>query len=80
MPRDELYLAQTPQGFKKGLITRAYQSARHKGLIATDDASLVEALGYPVKIVRGSYENIKITTPMDIKQLMTNDECLKNDE
>lgn len=67
MPRDELWLAQTPQGFKKEIIVRAYQSARQKGVTATDDASLVEALGYPVKIVKGSYENIKITTKRDLR-------------
>lgn len=61
--RDTLWLAQTPQVFKYSLIKRAYRKAKRK---FTDDAQLVEALGHPVRVVMGSYENIKITTPEDL--------------
>ena len=59
-----LQTAQTPQGFKKDLIVKAYK--RFGKMIATDDASLVEKLKIKVKIVKGSSRNIKITTPEDL--------------
>ncbi|MFH1655469.1 MAG: 2-C-methyl-D-erythritol 4-phosphate cytidylyltransferase [Candidatus Omnitrophota bacterium] len=62
--RDVLWEIQTPQVFKKDIITRAYNKL--KNLKAFDDASLVEKMGKSVKIVPGSYENIKITTPEDL--------------
>ena len=61
--RSMLYSIQTPQGFKKEILVKAYKG-NVKG--ATDDAYLVEKLGYKVKIVEGDYSNIKITTPEDI--------------
>lgn len=63
LDRKKLWEAQTPQVFKKAIILKAYKS--FKG-VATDDAFLVERLGRPVKIVMGSYQNIKITTPEDL--------------
>jgi 2-C-methyl-D-erythritol 4-phosphate cytidylyltransferase len=63
--RDALWQAQTPQAFKYEIITRALKKAKGKGK-ATDDAKLVEDLGIKVKMVMGSYENIKITTPEDL--------------
>jgi len=60
--RQALWQAQTPQIFKYEIITRAYAKKRS----ATDDAKLVEDLGIKVKMVMGSYENIKITTPEDV--------------
>lgn len=66
VPRENLWLAQTPQAFSTKVIIDAYANAREKGLMGTDDASLVEAMGLDVKIVMGSYENIKITTPEDL--------------
>jgi len=74
-PRDRLWVAQTPQVFKKEIILKAYKLAhgfaeRRAGRrrnVPTDDAMLVERLGKRVKIVRGSYRNIKITTPEDLK-------------
>ena len=45
----------------------AHERARASGFIGTDDASLVEKMGEKVKIIEGSYENIKITTPDDLK-------------
>ena len=65
-PRENLWLAQTPQAFRFEIIKGAYENAREKGIKGTDDASLVEAMGLDVKIVMGSYENIKITTPEDL--------------
>lgn len=62
LARDELWQAQTPQVFKYEIITRAYAKKK----TATDDAKLVEELGIKVKMVMGSYENIKITTPEDL--------------
>ncbi|MDO4203273.1 MAG: 2-C-methyl-D-erythritol 4-phosphate cytidylyltransferase [Selenomonadaceae bacterium] len=64
--RSELWAVQTPQGFTKELIMRAYRKAREDDFLGTDDASLVERLGIPVKIILGEYENIKITTPEDL--------------
>ena len=62
-PRQNLWSVQTPQVFRIGLITRAYQKANED---VTDDASLVEQLGYKVKLYMGSDDNIKITTPDDL--------------
>jgi len=63
--RKRLYIAQTPQVFKKDIILRAYKRyAMGRG--ATDDSMLVERLKIKVKMVPGSYDNIKITTPKDL--------------
>lgn len=62
--RSNLWEIQTPQVFKKDLILRAFE--KFNCLDVTDDAMLVEKLKYPVMIVRGSYFNIKITTPEDL--------------
>ena len=64
LKREFLWEAQTPQVFKKDLILEAYK--RFGNLEFTDDASLVEKLGHAVKVVIGSYFNIKITTPEDL--------------
>lgn len=64
--RSELWAVQTPQGFKRSLLIQAYKKAREENFLGTDDSSLVERLGIPVKIVPGEYENIKITTPEDL--------------
>lgn len=64
--RSRLWLTQTPQGFLYPLIMEAHRQARDRGAVYTDDASLVEAMGYRVRIVTGSYRNIKITTAEDI--------------
>ena len=65
-PREELWLAQTPQAFRYGLIRSAHDTAAAEGFLGTDDASLIERLGWPVHIVEGDYRNIKITTPEDM--------------
>lgn len=66
LQREYLWMAQTPQTFRYELILKAYEKAEEENFRGTDDASLVEKMGVPVKIVRGSYDNIKITTPQDL--------------
>ena len=65
-PRETLWLAQTPQGFRYGLIRAAHEQAAAAGFLGTDDASLMEWQGQPVRVVQGDYRNIKITTPEDM--------------
>ena len=65
VPRDEYKLVQTPQTFRVSLLKEAYQQPYTS--FFTDDASVVEALGKPVHLVEGNRENIKITTPADIR-------------
>ena len=64
--RSQLWTVQTPQAFQKDLLLDAHQHARQKELQATDDAALVEQLGFKVKLVMGSYRNLKITTSEDL--------------
>ncbi|MBI4812770.1 2-C-methyl-D-erythritol 4-phosphate cytidylyltransferase [Candidatus Falkowbacteria bacterium] len=66
LPRNNLWLAQTPQAFRYEILKGAHESARKNNFYGTDDASLVERMGRKIKIVPGLYENIKITTPVDI--------------
>jgi 2-C-methyl-D-erythritol 4-phosphate cytidylyltransferase len=65
-PREELWLAQTPQAFRYGLIRSAHASAEAEGFLGTDDASLLERQGWQLRVVMGDYRNIKITTPEDM--------------
>lgn len=65
--RRKLYAVQTPQAFRTPLIKEAHSLALAEGVVGTDDASLVERLGIPVHLVMGSYGNVKVTTPSDIK-------------
>lgn len=65
-PRETLWLAQTPQTFRYGIIREAYEQADADRWLGTDDASLVERLGKSVRIVKGDYGNFKITTPEDL--------------
>jgi 2-C-methyl-D-erythritol 4-phosphate cytidylyltransferase len=66
VPRERLWRIQTPQAFQHALLRRAFQHAWRQGLQATDEAGLIEALGYPVQIVPSYEHNIKITTPDDL--------------
>lgn len=66
LPREELWQIQTPQGFRTKEILAAHQTAVKQGISVTDDCALAEYTGIPVRIVSGSYQNIKITTPEDI--------------
>lgn len=61
--REAIWMAQTPQIFRWEVITKAYRRA---DCVGTDDAALVEASGYKVKVYMGSYDNIKVTTPHDL--------------
>lgn len=63
--RSEYRLVQTPQVFDISLVKRAYQQEENDGF--TDDASVVESLGQKVEMVEGNRENIKLTTPFDLK-------------
>lgn len=64
--RDGLWLAQTPQLFRFGLLNRALESAAQESLEVTDEASAVEWLGLAPLLVEGRKDNIKVTTPEDI--------------
>lgn len=64
--RSQLRAVQTPQGFTVELIRRAHMSAQQAGFLGTDDASLVERLGHPVRLTEGNRRNIKLTTPEDL--------------
>ncbi|MRR18051.1 MAG: 2-C-methyl-D-erythritol 4-phosphate cytidylyltransferase [Deltaproteobacteria bacterium] len=66
LPRSHLWQTQTPQAFQYDVLSRAFAKAGDDGYYGTDDASLVERTGVKVRMVAGSYENIKITTPEDL--------------
>lgn len=66
IPRGNLWRTQTPQAFQRHLLISAHRQARERGVYATDDASLIELMGHPVKVVSGLESNIKITTPEDL--------------
>jgi 2-C-methyl-D-erythritol 4-phosphate cytidylyltransferase len=66
LPRDKIVLVQTPQAFRYALLKEAFERARSDSFFATDEASLVERLGYDVTVVRGNERNIKITKPSDL--------------
>jgi 2-C-methyl-D-erythritol 4-phosphate cytidylyltransferase len=66
LAREAVWQAQTPQGFRLGLIREAHQRARQEGFTGTDDAQLVERLEQPVYLVPGRRTNIKITHPDDL--------------
>jgi len=65
VPRERLWRAQTPQGFPREMIDQAYFAARERGELGTDDASVCEALGFPVVVVRGSERAMKVTEEAD---------------
>ncbi|HEV3039771.1 MAG TPA: 2-C-methyl-D-erythritol 4-phosphate cytidylyltransferase [Candidatus Angelobacter sp.] len=67
IPRERVVQAQTPQGFRYGLLKKAFDSALADGFIGTDEASLIERMGEDVYVVMGSARNIKITTPADLE-------------
>ncbi|MCX7747851.1 MAG: 2-C-methyl-D-erythritol 4-phosphate cytidylyltransferase [Clostridia bacterium] len=64
--RSRLWAIQTPQAFKYEVIIEAHKKAIEDSFLGTDDAMLVERLGYRLKIAEGSYNNIKITTKEDL--------------
>ena len=64
LPRDEIFLAQTPQAFRRDVLAQALTAAA--GLDVTDEAMLVERAGIPVHVVEGDPQNVKVTTPDDL--------------
>jgi 2-C-methyl-D-erythritol 4-phosphate cytidylyltransferase len=64
--RSSVWMAQTPQVFRRAALERAYRDADDAGLLGTDDASLVEAAGGSVRMLAGPRDNIKITVPEDL--------------
>ena len=67
IPREQIVQAQTPQGFRYGLLSPIFNQARIEGFQGTDEASLLERAGRPVHVVMGSARNFKITTPADLE-------------
>jgi 2-C-methyl-D-erythritol 4-phosphate cytidylyltransferase len=67
IPREFIVLAQTPQGFRYGLLQRAFAEATADGFTGTDEASVVERAGLPVAVVHGSQINLKITQQGDLE-------------
>ena len=66
LQRDALWAVQTPQGFRRDWIEQAHAQAEREGFLGTDDASLAERAGFPVRLVMGDRHNLKLTTPEDI--------------
>ncbi len=64
--RNTLWAVQTPQAFSYDILLKAYEESINLGYSATDDSMLVEKFGHKVKMINGSYDNIKITTPEDL--------------
>jgi len=67
IPREFIVQAQTPQGFRVGLLREAFAEAQADGFVGTDEASLVERAGHSVFVVPGSQVNLKITQPGDLE-------------
>lgn len=66
LDRQKLWLTQTPQAFHREILLAAYKQAEEAGICATDDASLVERMGTPVRMIPGDQANIKLTTTEDM--------------
>lgn len=64
--RDMLWIVQTPQAFQYGVLKEASDKAEVDGFLGTDESMLVERLGYPVRIVTSTYDNVKMTTQEDL--------------
>jgi 2-C-methyl-D-erythritol 4-phosphate cytidylyltransferase len=67
LERENLQRVQTPQAFVHEILERAMRKAKRDGFYGTDEAALVERMGYPVAVVPGDQRNIKITTAVDLK-------------
>ena len=67
IPREKIVMAQTPQGFRYGVLKKAFDEALADGFTGTDEASLDERSGHQVAVVMGSARNLKITTPADLE-------------
>lgn len=66
LDRESIWLAQTPQGARAGAFRKAFADAERDGFTGTDDASLLERCGIPVRFIEGSPSNLKITTQTDV--------------
>jgi 2-C-methyl-D-erythritol 4-phosphate cytidylyltransferase len=66
--RTGLWAVQTPQAFRAEILREAHDKARRDGVVGTDDAMLVERLGHRVRVVPGLADNVKITTPEDLRR------------
>jgi len=66
LERSSLWAIQTPQAFPAKVLRKAYDESYKKKVYGTDDATLVERAGSKIRVIMGSYENIKITTPEDL--------------
>ena len=66
LDRNRLWSIQTPQAFPAKILKHAYEESARQSSFGTDDAMLVERAGGKVRVILGSYENIKITTPEDL--------------
>jgi 2-C-methyl-D-erythritol 4-phosphate cytidylyltransferase len=67
VPRSSLWEVHTPQVSTKSLFLKGFDNVKAKNLEVTDDVSVIEALGLPVKLTLGQYTNIKLTTPDDLQ-------------
>src|SRR6185437_8070493 len=67
IPREFIVQAQTPQGFRFGILQKAMADATSDGFVGTDEASVIERAGFPVAVVHGSAVNLKITQPGDLE-------------
>ncbi len=66
LDRSRIWAVQTPQGFRREVLLKAFRKAEGDGFHGTDESSLVERTGHPVRIVPGAWENVKITTREDL--------------
>lgn len=66
LDREQIWMAQTPQAFRRATIVAAHQKAQEDNFYGTDDAMLVERMGIPVRMIEGFPDNIKITTTEDL--------------
>ena len=66
VPREDLWIMETPQAFRFKILHRAYQVTESQRLGVTDDVSAVEAIGIPTKLIENSLPNPKITVPQDL--------------
>lgn len=67
LQRSKLWEVQTPQVIRPDLLRKGFEKVKAESLEVTDDVSIIEAMGLPVRITPGSYTNIKVTTPDDMQ-------------
>jgi len=67
IPRARLWEVHTPQVIKTNLLQQGFRKVAEENIEVTDDVSIVEAMGEPVKLTLGEYTNLKITTPEDME-------------